>query len=359
MENITYGILVINPGSTSTKIALFENERLIFKEKVNHSTEELEGYENIMAQHSFRRNLILQVLRDKNVDEFKIKAVVGRGGLIKPVEGGTYLVNEKMLDHLKHGLLGEHASNLGGILVYEIGRELDVPAYVVDPPVVDEMDPIAKITGLPEIKRRSVFHALNQKAVARKVAEVLGKKYEELNLIIAHLGGGITVGAHNQGQVVNVNNALDGEGPFSPERVGELPAKGLANLIFSKGFTFDEVKKLLAGKGGLVAHFGTNDAQAIRKRIEEGDETAKLVFEAMAYQVAREIGACAAVLSGRVDAVVLTGGLAHEEGFVEWIKERVAFIAQVFIFPGEHELKALAQGDLRVLTGQEKPKEYS
>jgi len=359
VENITYEILVINPGSTSTKIALFKNERLIFKEKMNHSTEELEGYENIMAQHSFRRNFILQVLRDKNVDEFKIKAVVGRGGLIKPVEGGTYLVNEKMLDHLKHGLFGEHVSNLGGILAYEIGRELDVPAYVVDPPVVDEMEPIAKITGLPEIKRRSIFHALNQKAVARKVAELLGKKYEELNLIIAHLGGGITVGAHNHGRVVNVNNALDGGGPFSPERAGELPAKDLANLIFSKGLTFDEVKKLLAGKGGLVAHFGTNDAQAIRKRIEEGDQRAKLVFEAMAYQVAREIGACAAVLSGRVDAVVLTGDLAHEEGFVEWIKERVAFIAQVLIFPGEDELKALAQGALRVLTGQEKAKEYS
>ncbi|TYP56676.1 butyrate kinase [Thermosediminibacter litoriperuensis] len=353
-----YGILAINPGSTSTKIAVFENEELIFEEKISHSTEELSKYDSILAQYLFRKKLILEVIDQKGYNLSRLKAVVGRGGLLKPLEGGTYTVNERMLEDLKRGVQGEHASNLGGILAYEIGRELGVPAFIVDPVVVDELEPVARITGLPEIKRRSIFHALNQKAVARRVAKTLGRSYEELNLIVAHLGGGITVGAHKKGRVVDVNNGLDGEGPFSPERAGQLPAMDFAKLIFSKNLTIQEIKKMIAGKGGLVAHFGVNDARVIKKMIEEGSEEVKLVYEAMAYQVAREIGACAAVLCGQVDAVVLTGGLAHDEMLVDWIKKRVSFIAPVHVFPGEDELRALAEGALRVLTGQEKPKEY-
>jgi butyrate kinase len=243
-------------------------------------------------------------------------------------------------------------------LAHEIGRELGIPAFIVDPVVVDELEPVAKVTGIPEIRRRSVFHALNQKAVARRLARNMGKRYDELNLIVAHLGGGITVGAHKRGRVVEVNNGLDGEGPFSPERAGRLPVMDFAKLVLTKNLTINEIKKMLAGKGGLVAYFGTNDAREIKKMIQEGNEEAKLVYEAMAYQVAREIGACAAVLCGKVDAVILTGGLAHDEMLVEWIKERVSFIAPVYVFPGEDELKALAEGALRVLSGEERPKEY-
>ncbi|MCG0275575.1 MAG: butyrate kinase [Thermosediminibacteraceae bacterium] len=353
-----FGILAINPGSTSTKIAVFENEDLVFEEKIAHSSEELSKFDSITAQYPFRKKLILEVIKQKSYNLSGLKAVVGRGGLLKPLEGGTYAVNDRMLEDLKNGTYGEHASNLGGIIAYEIGQELGIPAFIVDPVVVDELEPVARITGLPEIKRRSVFHALNQKAVARRLAKDLGKSYEELNLIVAHLGGGITVGAHKKGRVIEVNNGLDGEGPFSPERAGRLPAMDFARLIISKNLSIKEIKKMLAGNGGLVAHFGTNDAREIKKMIQEGNEEAKLVYEAMAYQVAKEIGACAAVLCGKVDAVILTGGLAHDEMLVNWIKERISFIAPVYIYPGEDELKALAEGALRVLSGEEKPKEY-
>ncbi|MGB9813713.1 MAG: butyrate kinase [Thermovenabulum sp.] len=355
---MTFEILAINPGSTSTKIAVFKDEELMFEEKISHSTEELRDFKTIFDQYPFRKRIILDVLHKRNYNIKNLSAVVGRGGLIKPVEGGTYKVNEKMLEDLKKGVLGEHASNLGGVLAYEIASETGIPSFIVDPVVVDEMEPIAKITGVPEIKRKSIFHALNQKAVAKRYAKSIGKRYEELNLIVAHMGGGITVGAHKKGRVVDVNNGLDGEGPFSPERSGQLPALDFAKLILSKNMNLEEIKKMIAGKGGLVAYFGTNDAREIGKRIDEGNDEAKLVYEAMAYNIAKEIGACAAVLSGKVDAVILTGGLAYDSKLVNWIKERISFIAPVEIFPGEDELKALAEGALRVLRGEEAAKEY-
>ncbi|MGB9838989.1 butyrate kinase [Thermovenabulum sp.] len=356
---MAFEILAINPGSTSTKIAVFKDEEMIFEEKISHSTEDLKEFRTIFDQYPFRKKVILEAIEKRQYNINNLNAVVGRGGLIKPVEGGTYRVNEKMLEDLKIGVLGEHASNLGGVLAYEIASKINAPAFIVDPVVVDEMEPIAKITGVPKIKRKSIFHALNQKAVAKRYAKNTGKKYEELNLIVAHMGGGITVGAHKKGKVVDVNNGLEGEGPFSPERAGSLPAMDVANLIFKENMSREEMKKLIAGKGGLVAYFGTNDAREIGAMIDNGNTEAKLVYEAMAYRIAREIGACAATLSGKVDAVILTGGLAYDARLVNWIKERVSFIAPVEVFPGEDELKALAEGALRVLRGEEVAKEYS
>ncbi|HHW03792.1 MAG TPA: butyrate kinase [Thermoanaerobacterales bacterium] len=359
MENNSYVILAINPGSTSTKIGVFQDETPLIAEKVCHCAEELEAFDGISDQFMFRKHLVLNMLQRNNFDMKRLSAVVGRGGLVRPVESGTYLVDEYMLEDLKSGYYGMHASNLGGILAYEIGQELGIPSYIVDPVTVDELEPVARITGLPEIQRRCVFHALNQKAVARKVAGILGKNYDELNIIVAHMGGGITVGAHKKGRVVDVNNGLDGEGPFSPERSGKLPATNLIRLFVDTGMTYDDIKKKIAGSGGLVAHLGTNDARTVRTMMEQGNEGARLIFEAMAYQVAREIGACAATLEGKVDAIVLTGGLGYDEGFVDWIKQRVAFISTIYVLPGEDELEALAMGALRVLKGLEEAKRYA
>lgn len=353
-----YRVLVINPGSTSTKIAIFDNEKLVFEETLRHSTEDLAEFPTVFDQYQFRKNIILEVLNEKGINITKLNAVVGRGGLLKPIEGGTYEVNEKMLQELRECARGEHASNLGGVIAYEIASQLNIPSYIVDPVVVDEMDEISRISGMPEIKRVSIFHALNQKAVARRFAKDNNKSYEELNLIVAHLGGGISVGAHKKGKVVDVNNALDGEGPFSPERSGGLPVGDLVKLCFSGKYTLDEMKKKIKGNGGLVAYLGTNDAREVCKMIEAGDEKAKLVYEAMAYQVAKEIGSMSAVLEGDVDGIILTGGIAYDEMFTAWIKERVEFISDVIIYPGEDELVALAEGGLRVLRGEEKAKIY-
>ncbi len=352
-----FNILAVNPGSTSTKIAFFEDDRLIFKESLHHPKEELEKYEKIVDQYEFREEVILRFLKEKKIE--RLDAVVGRGGLLKPIPGGTYRVNEAMLRDLRIGLQGEHASNLGGILAYEIAKKYNADAFIVDPVVVDEMEPIAKISGLPEIERRSIFHALNQKAVARLAAKDLGKAYEEVNLIVVHLGGGISVGVHRKGRVVDVNNALNGDGPFAPERAGGLPVWDAMALALSGKYTEAELKKKLAGKGGVVAYLGTNNMREVEERVKAGDDRARLIFEAMAYQVAKEIGADATVLKGEVDAIVLTGGLAHSELFVNWIKERVSFIAPVMVYPGEDEMRALACGALRVLRGEEKAKKYS
>ncbi|MBC7194519.1 MAG: butyrate kinase, partial [Caldisericia bacterium] len=287
-----------------------------------------------------------------------ISCIVGRGGLIKPVESGTYIINEKMIEDLKEAKRGEHASNLGAIIAYEIAKELKIPAYIVDPVVVDEMDDVARISGLKGIERKSIFHALNQKAVARRAAKDLGKKYEDVNLIVVHLGGGISVGAHRKGRVVDVNNALNGDGPFAPERAGGLPTQDLVDLCFSGKYTFDEMKKKLAGEGGLVSHLGTNDAREVEKRIENGDSYARLVYEAMAYQVSRTIGEMAAVLKGEIDAIVITGGIAYSKMLVDWIRERVSFLGKILVYPGEDEMEALALGALRVLRKEEEPKIY-
>jgi len=354
-----FRILAVNPGSTSTKIAIYDNEKEVFEMTLRHSNEEIDQYEKISDQYDFRKDVILAALNENGINLTKLSAVVGRGGLLKPIPGGTYAVNEKMLSDLKGAARGEHASNLGGMIAHEIANQLNIPSFIVDPVVVDELQPIARISGMPEIERISIFHALNQKAVARRYADEKGKKYSELNLIVAHLGGGISVGAHEKGHVIDVNNALDGEGPFSPERSGGLPVGDLAKLCFSGKYTHADIKKMIKGKGGLVAYLGTNDGRDVVKMIEAGDDRAKLIFEAMAYQVAKEIGSCAAVLKGKVDGILLTGGLAYGPLLTSWIKQRVEFIADVTIYPGEDEMIALAQGGLRVLRKEEEALIYA
>ncbi|MPM40942.1 Butyrate kinase 2 [bioreactor metagenome] len=355
---MAYRLLIMNPGSTSTKIGVYEDDKEILIETLRHSAEEIGQYATIVDQFEFRKNVILNVLKEKNFDIKTLSAVVGRGGLLKSIEGGTYAVNDAMLEDLRVGVQGQHASNLGGIIANEIAKELNIPSFIVDPVVVDEMEEVARVSGMPEIERKSIFHALNQKAVAKRYAKESNKDYNELNLIVAHLGGGISVGAHKAGRVVDVNNALDGEGPFSPERSGGVPVGDLVKLCFSGKYSEAEIKKMITGKGGIVAYLGTNDAKAVDERAVAGDAEAKLIYDAMGYQVAKEIGKCAAVLSGKVDAIILTGGIAYSKNLVNYIKERVEFISQVVVYPGEDEILALAEGGLRVLRGEESAKEY-
>lgn len=358
LQEHSFRILVINPGSTSTKIGVFDNECSILEKTIRHDTEALRAYKKIIDQYEFRKQTILETLDHEGINISKLDAVCGRGGLLRPIEGGTYAVNEAMLQDLRRGYSGPHASNLGGILAHEIASALNIPAFIVDPVVVDELDPIARVSGFSLIERRSIFHALNQKAVARRVAKQMGKTYEEVNFIVAHMGGGITVGAHQRGRVIDVNNGLDGEGPFSPERAGTVPAGDLVSLCFSGEYYREEIMRMLVGGGGLVGYLGTNDAVKVEKMIENGDEKAKLIYSAMAYQVAKEIGAASAVLSGKVDAIILTGGLAYGKQFVKEIADRVQWIADVIVQPGENELQALAEGALRVLRGEEEAKQY-
>ena len=355
---MSYKTLVINPGSTSTKIGVYEDETPILVETLRHSAEEIGKYATIFDQYEFRKDVILKVLADKNFDVKELKAVVGRGGLLKPVEGGTFAVDEKMLEDLKVGVMGQHASNLGGIIADEIAKSLNIPAFIVDPVVVDELQDVARISGMPEIERMSIFHALNQKAVARRYAAEQGKDYDDVNLIVVHLGGGVSVGTHKNGRVIDVNNALDGEGPFSPERSGGVPVGSLVELCYSGKFTLAEMKKKITGRGGMVAYLNTNDFIEIEKKALEGDKEYKLIFDAFVYQVAKEIGKNAAVLSGNVDAVILTGGIAYSKPVVAGISEMVSFIAPIVVYPGEDELLALAQGGLRVLKGEEIARKY-
>ncbi|ARC83746.1 butyrate kinase [Clostridium argentinense CDC 2741] len=355
---MAFKLLIINPGSTSTKIGVYEDTNPILVETLRHSSEEIGRFQAIYDQFNFRKEVILNVLKQKNFDVNTLDAIVGRGGLLKSIEGGTYAINEAMLEDLRIGIQGQHASNLGGIIANEIAIELNIPAYIVDPVVVDEMTDIARISGMPELERKSIFHALNQKAVAKRYAKEKNIKYDELNLIVAHMGGGISVGAHEKGKVVDVNNALDGEGPFSPERSGGLPVGDLVSMCFSGKYTKEEIKKKITGQGGFVGYLNTNDAKEVDDKASAGDEKYKLIFEAMGYQVAKEIGKCAAVLKGKVDAIILTGGIAYSKSMVSYIKEKVEFISEVVIYPGEDELLALAEGGLRVLKAEEQAKEY-
>ena len=354
-----FKILAINPGSTSTKVAVYRNSKSVFLKTIRHHSEELQRFAKIADQFEFRKEIILKELKEAEIEIDKISAVVGRGGLIKPIESGVYEVNDRMKEDLKNSIRGEHASNLGALIADNIARSLpSAKAYIADPVVVDELQDVARISGHPKFERVSIFHALNQKAIARQYAKSLDKKYEELNLIIAHLGGGISVGAHLMGRVVDVNNALDGEGPFSPERSGTVPAGQLAKLCFSGEYTYDEVKKMLTGKGGLVAHAGTNDAYEIEMKAKAGDKKAQLLQDAMSYSVAKHIGQMAAVLKGRVDGIILTGGIAHNPYLVEYVKEMVGFIAPVAVYPGEDEMQALAMNALMALRGDVLPREY-
>ena len=358
MQKPLYRILVINPGSTSTKIGVFDNDILIMEKTIRHSSDEIAKYPGIIDQYVFRKQTILEALDEEGMNVSKLSAVCGRGGLLRPIEGGTYIVDGEMLEDLRKGVSGQHASNLGGIISYEIAEALNIPAFIVDPVVVDELDPIARISGFSLIERKSIFHALNQKAVARRYAKDAGRRYEELRLIVTHMGGGITVGVHKGGRVVEVNNGLHGDGPFSPERAGTVPAGDLVELCFSGQYYRHEIMRKLVGQGGLVSYLGTNDAVTVEKRIQKGDKEAELIYDAMAYQVAREIGSASAVLSGEVDAIILTGGLAYGKEFVKAISERVNWIADVAVHPGENELQALAEGAVRVLNGEEKEKKY-
>ncbi|WP_431190679.1 butyrate kinase [Metabacillus flavus] len=358
LQETDYRILVLNPGSTSTKIGVFDSNRPILEKTIRHSTEEISEFPTVISQYQFRKNAILEAMDEEGINISKLSAVCGRGGLLRPIEGGTYKVNSRMLEDLEKGYAGQHASNLGGIIAHEIASGLNIPAYIVDPVVVDEMEPIAKISGMPAIERKSIFHALNQKAMARKAAAQHGKKYEDLNIIVTHMGGGITVGVHKKGKVVDVNNGLHGDGPFSPERAGTVPAGDLISMCFSGDYYREEVMKKLVGQAGMVGYLGTNDAIKAEKMVENGDVKAKLVMDAMAYQVGKEIGAASAVLKGKVDAIVLTGGLAHGKRFTSLISSHVDWIADVLILPGENELQALAEGALRVLKKEEQAKEY-
>lgn len=355
---MAYISLIINPGSTSTKIGVFEDEKLLFEETLRHTTEELAGYASIVDQKEFRKKVILDILKSKNFDLKTINFIVGRGGMLKPIPGGTYKVSDELLHDLEIGKQGQHASNLGGILARDLGDELGVPSYIVDPVVVDELQDLARVSGVPELPRRSVFHALNQKAVAKRYAKEVGKKYEDLNLIVVHMGGGVSVGAHKNGRVIDVYNALDGEGAFSPERAGAVPPGDLVKLCFSGKYTEKEIYKKLVGNGGFNAYLNTNDARVVEKAHIEGDEYATKIHEAFHYQVSKDIGAMATVLEGKVDQIILTGGIAYSKLTVESIKERAGWIAPFTVYPGEDELLALCQGGLRVLTGEEKAMEY-
>lgn len=350
--------LVINPGSTSTKMGVFDDETLLFEETLRHPTEEISKYASIIDQKDFRKGLILDLLKAKDFDAKQLDVIVGRGGLLKPIPGGTYRVSDSLLADLKAGVQGQHASNLGGILAREIGDELGAPSYIVDPVVVDELTPKARFSGMPELPRRSIFHALNQKAVVRRFAKEQGKNYEDLNLIVIHMGGGVSVGAHDHGNVVDVNNILDGEGCFSPERAGTVPAGDLVKMCFSGKYTQQEIYKKICGGGGFNAYLGTNDARVVEKKAKEGDALAALVQDAFYYQIAKDAGAMAAVLCGQVDQIILTGGIAYNPYTREILEKHLSFIAPITVYPGEDELLALAQGALRVVTGEEAAKEY-
>jgi len=352
-------ILAINPGSTSTKLAVYENENEIFLTSVSHLKNELEQFSSILDQRDFRIEFIESVVGDDGIDMESMDGIGGRGGLLKPVPSGTYIVNQDMLDDLIRAERGEHACNLGGIIAFHLAQPPDIPAFVVDPVVVDEMAPIARISGIPELERQSKFHALNQKAVARQAAEELKKKYEDLNLIVVHMGGGISIGVHEKGKVIDVNNAFNGDGPFAPERAGSVPTGQLVDLCFSGKWTREAMKKRVVGNAGMVAYLGTNDIRKCKEMISAGNSKAKMIYEAMTYQIAKDIGSGAAVLRGKVDAIVLTGGVAYDEDFVTLIRDRVEWIGNIFVYPGEREMQALAQGCLRVLRGEEEAKVYS
>lgn len=350
-------VLVINPGSTSTKMAVYEEGKSILVRSISHSAEELSRFSDITDQFEFRKQLILDELKRTDTP-FEFKAVIGRGGLIKPIQGGVYEVNEQMLDDARNAV-HKHASNLGCIIAHEIAK--DIPgcrSFIADPVVVDELNDYARITGSPLMPRVSIWHALNQKAIARRYAKETGRKYEDLNLIVCHLGGGITIAAHDHGKAVDVNNGLDGEGPLSPERAGSLPASSLTHLCFSGKYTEKDVMKMIVGNAGVAAHLGTNDMRDVENRVLAGDKEATLILDAMIYHVAKSIAAQGAVLFGKVDAILITGGLARSKYVIDKIRERVEYLAQIAIYPGEDEMEALANNATEVLLGEREAKVY-
>ena len=350
-------LLIVNPGSTSTKFAVYEDEQPIIDETLRHELSELSNFEKLADQYDFRMGIIVGNIAKAGHQLDSFDAVVGMGGLLKPIPGGTYLVNDALLHDLKAGVQGEHASNLGGIIAHAIASKIGKPSYIVDPVVVDEFEEIARVSGHPWFKRRSIFHALNQKYCARTYCKEIGKAYDEISVIVAHMGGGISVGLHHMGKVIDANNALDGDGPFSPERSGTLPVGDLAALCYS-GKTLAEIKKAIVGRGGIVAYFGSNNVKDLIDKADT-DPEAKLIIDAMVYQIAKEIGSQSTVANGKIDAILLTGGLAFGEYITAGITNRVSFIAPVKVYPGGDEQLALAQGALRVLKGEEEAKVYT
>jgi len=351
-------ILICNPGSTSTKIGIFEDEKPIFEKTLRHSMQELDGFEKIGDQYDLRMSVIMAAMNEAGVNPDELACVVGMGGLLKPIAGGTYGVNEAMAADLKSGIYGEHASNLGGLIAKAIGDKVGIPAFIVDPVVVDEMIDVSRFSGHPAIPRRSIFHALNQKATARKYCREFGKKYEEVNLVIVHMGGGISCALHHKGRAIDANNALDGDGPFTPERSGGLPSGQLAALCFSGKYSHSDIKLMIKGKGGMVGYFGTNSMMDIEE-LAKTDPQAKLAMDAMALQIAKEIAAVSTSACGQIDAILLTGGIAYSDYITSEITRRTSFIADVKRYPGEDELSALALGALRVLRGEEEAKIYA
>ena len=354
---MSYRILDVNPGSTSTKIGVYEDENLLFDKTLRHSAEELEKFDSIPAQKDWRRKLVMKALEDQGFDVKTLSAVSGRGGLLAPIRGGTYAVSDRLVRDCTVGVQGQHASNLGGIIAREIGDQLGIPSFIVDPVVVDELSDVARFAGHPLFHRTSIFHALNQKAVAKRYAKEIGKPYESLNLIVCHMGGGVSVGAHVKGEVVDTGNALEGEGPFSPERSGTLPSGALVDLCFSGKYTEQEIRRMITGNGGLLAYTGSTDMQELMRRAAT-DAKVREVIDAFHYRVAKEIGAMAAAMKGQVDQIILTGGIAHGQETVDALKGYVSWIAPVTVYPGEGELLALAEGALRVLRGEETAKIY-
>ncbi|MGE4586167.1 MAG: butyrate kinase [Mangrovibacterium sp.] len=355
-----YQILAIDPGSTSTKFAVYCNEECRLSRTIRHSLEDISYYRSVYAQFDFRKALIIDAMEEGGLDVDSIKYVIGRGGLTYPMESGVYLVNNLMLEHAREGVYGQHASNLGPLIADFIANQIPgARAYIADPVVTDELDEQARITGHPLFVKRSVFHALNQKATAREYARQAGLPYEKLRLIVVHLGGGISVGAHLNGRVVDVNNALDGDGPFSPERSGSLPVGQVIDFCFGGKYSREEIRRMVVGEGGYVAYLGTNDAREVQKRARQGDRKAQLIQQALGYQVAKWIGEMGVVLDGRVDAVLLTGGMAHNEELVHYLKRKTGFLAPCYVFPGEDELYELARNALMVARGELKAKTYA
>ena len=352
-------ILAINPGSTSTKIAVYQGNRSVFLKTIRHDYGELDKFSKTIDQLDYRLNLVLTEVEANHIPFDSVGVIIARGGLLHPIESGVYEVNKAMIADLERGVMGDHASNLGGLIAHRLLEKFPrAGAYIADPVVVDEMHELARISGHPEFKRISIFHALNQKSVARTYAHSRGLAYEDLNLVIAHLGSGISIGAHQKGRVIDVNNALDGEGPFAPERSGTLPAGALARYCLERKVSWPQVKKMLTGEGGLFAYTGHKDAQRLEKEAREGNPDAELLQNAMAYQIAKEIGAMSTTLGGKVDAILITGGMAHNPDLTGEIKKRVDFIAPVLIFPGEDEMRALAQNGALLLGGKISTRKY-
>jgi butyrate kinase len=351
-------ILVINIGSTSTKLSVYKNGEAIISEVIRHPREELEVFHDVWEQYDYRKSKITGFLEQIDIPLGHFDVIACRGGTVKPIPGGIYRISPAMLQDMKSKVYGDHPTNLGSLIAFQLAEQLKIPAVTVDPPVTDEMSVLAKYSGIPQIKRRSSFHALSQKSTGRKAAKILGKSYSQLNLIILHLGGGISVGAHQKGRIVDVNNALNGDGPFSPERAGSLPAGDLIDLCFSSGYTREDMHKLICGRGGIMAYLGTTDILEVEERISSGDEKAREVFEAMGYQVAKEVGAAAVVLDGEVDVIAITGQPANSQRLVDIIRKKTAFIAPIYLFPGENEMEALASGALRFIRGEEQAREY-